>query len=634
MTSNDINDMMLYGERINIEYKEATNELPKSVWETYSSFANTIGGTIILGIKERRNHTIEQGRFEVTGVNDTDKILKSFWDTINSDKVSRNILMEDNVECIDYNGKNIIAIHVPMANYTMRPIYINKNLIGGSYKRNFEGDYHCTDEEVKSMLRDANENGNDGTLVENYDLNDIDMPTLHAYRNRFEVRNVDHAFNQLDDKEFLRNMGGYVFDRNTHREGLTVAGLMMFGKGLPVRDRFDNIRMDYIDKTNLETDSRWSDRLTYDGTWENNLFNFFMRVIAKLTQDLKRPFKLEGMERIDDTPIHKAVREALTNMIIHADLLITGVLKIEKYEKEFLFSNPGSLKLPMEDIMHGGNSKARNPRIQNMLRMIGYGENIGSGYPTILKTWKEQNWRKPILIDRTELRQVDLTLPMVSLLPASTLAEMKAYYGEETYNSFTANEQQVMAYVWNGDSVSNMELQQMLGMNSLEIGKLLHNMVDKNLLNQESKNRWTTYNINKEITPENGCEVKSEVKSEECEVKNEECEVKNEECEVKNGKSEVKNEECEVKNGKSEVKNEECEVKSGKRTLANSENDVLNLIKQNAHITYAEIGETLALGETSVYKILKHLRQKNLIHRKGGRVFGYWVVNNSESFEK
>lgn len=181
MTSNDINDMMLYGERINIEYKEATNELPKSVWETYSSFANTIGGTIVLGIKERRNRTIEQGRFEVTGVNDTDKILNSFWDTINSDKVSRNILMEDNVECIDYNGKNIIAIHVPMANYTMRPIYINKNLIGGSYKRNFEGDYHCTDEEVKSMLRDANENGNDGTLVENYDLNDIDMPTLHAY---------------------------------------------------------------------------------------------------------------------------------------------------------------------------------------------------------------------------------------------------------------------------------------------------------------------------------------------------------------------------------------------------------------------------------------------------------------------
>ena len=60
-----------------------------------------------------------------------------------------------------------INIDVPMANYTMRPVYINKNLLSGSFKRNYEGDYHCTDEEVKSMLRDANENGNDGLILEN-----------------------------------------------------------------------------------------------------------------------------------------------------------------------------------------------------------------------------------------------------------------------------------------------------------------------------------------------------------------------------------------------------------------------------------------------------------------------------------
>ena len=75
-----------------------------------------------------------------------------------------------------------------------------------------------------------------------------------------------------------------------------MAGLMMFRKGLSVRDRFDNIRMDYIDKTNLIGDSRWSDRLTYEGTWENNRFNFFTRVMPKLTADLQHPFKLEGMD--------------------------------------------------------------------------------------------------------------------------------------------------------------------------------------------------------------------------------------------------------------------------------------------------------------------------------------------------
>ena len=230
MTAQDIKDMMLFGERINIEYKEASGDLPKSLWETYSSFANTIGGTIILGIKEHRSKSVEEGKFEVRGVGDASKMLKTLWDTINSDKVSRNILLDSDVECVEYEGKTLIVVHVPMANYTVRPIYINKNIIGGTFKRNYEGDYHCTDDEVKSMLRDANENGNDGALVENYGMDDIDLPTLQAYRNRFEVRNVDHAFNQLDNKEFLRNLGGYTLDRNTGREGLTIAGLMMFGK--------------------------------------------------------------------------------------------------------------------------------------------------------------------------------------------------------------------------------------------------------------------------------------------------------------------------------------------------------------------------------------------------------------------
>ena len=594
-TTQEIKDMMLYGERINIEYKEASSDLPKSLWETYSSFANTIGGTIVLGIKEHRNKSVEDGKFEIRGVGDADKMLKTFWDTINSDKVSRNILVDEDVECVNYEDKTLLIVHVPQANYTMRPIYINKNLIGGTFKRNYEGDYHCTDDEVKSMLRDANENGNDGVLIEHYDMNDIDLPTLHAYRNRFEVRNVDHAFNQLDDKDFLRNMGGYTTDRSIRREGLTMAGLLMFGKGLSVRDRFDNLRMDYIDKTNLVGDIRWSDRLTYDGMWENNLYNFFTRVVPKLTADLKRPFRLEGLERIDDTPVHKAVREGMTNMIIHADLCITGVLKVEKYDKEFVFSNPGSLKLPIADIMRGGNSKARNPRIQNMLRMIGYGDNIGSGYPTILKTWKEQNWRKPTLLDRTELRQVDLTLPMISLLPKTVLEEMKHYYGSAAYDLLTANEQQILAYVWNGDSINNIELQQLLGLNSIEAGKLLHQMVKKGLMNQNNKNRWTTYTIHKEQVANESME-KSMEKSEE----------------------------------KSMEKSEEKRMEKSEEKLTPTEIRVVELIQKKSHHTYKTLSQTLGFTESYIYKVLNQLKKKNVIKREGGRKEGFWVVIDSE----
>ena len=101
------------------------------------------------------------------------------------------------------------------------------------------------------------------------------------------------------------------------------------------------------------------------------------------------------------------------NSIIHSDYLAdSGVLKVIKRKKEFIFSNPGTLKLPLEDIYHGGNSKSRNPHMQTILRLVGYGDNAGSGFPTILEAWKNEGWEEPILSEDTILNQVTLTLKM------------------------------------------------------------------------------------------------------------------------------------------------------------------------------------------------------------------------------
>ena len=102
-------------------------------------------------------------------------------------------------------------------------------------------------------------------------------------------------------------------------------------------------------------------------------------------------------------------REAVTNMIIHADFMVNGLLRIEKYDDRIVLTNPGLLKLPLEQIYHGGESKARNQRMQNMFRMIGYGENLGSGFPLILNAWNEKHWLKPELQEQPELMQVKLT---------------------------------------------------------------------------------------------------------------------------------------------------------------------------------------------------------------------------------
>ena len=411
MNVNTIIETLRKGERVTLECKKAQSSVPNSVWESYSAFANTYGGLILLGVWEDMNEKDINKRFTITGVDNAEKILKDFWNLVNNaEKVNVNLLKDEDVEIVEMDGKKVLAINVPRAEYTIRPVYINNNLMRGTFIRNHEGDFHCPESVIRMMVRDAFQDGNDRLFLKHYTMEDIDIPTLERYRNHFKSRYPEHVFNSLDHKEFLRQFGGLTVNRDEGLEGLTMAGLLMFGKGLPVRDRFDNLRLDYIDKSNLIGDQRYSDRLTYDGTWENNLFNFVTMVLPKLLRDLPRPFKMDGVERDDDTPQHKAVREAMTNAIIHADLMIDGVLKVEKYDNKFVFTNPGLLKLPVEQIYAGEETKARNQRIQNMFRMIGFGENLGSGFPLILSAWNEKHWLKPELIEQPELLQVKLIL--------------------------------------------------------------------------------------------------------------------------------------------------------------------------------------------------------------------------------
>ena len=496
MTEQEILELLKYGEHIHLECKKAESKIPNSVWETYSSFANTDGGLILFGVEEHIKEVEFDKRFSFMSVKNPDQRIKDIWNTINNDKVSSNILVDANVGTCVVKNELIIWINVPRAKYNQKPIYLNGNPMKGSFKRNHEGDYHCTEEEVKAMLRDANDTGSDGGILDGYTMEDIDINALRSYRIEFEHNNPDHVWNSLQDIDFLQKMGGYTKDRSTGKSWLTSAGLLMFGKGDVLRERFANIRMDYLDKTNLLPGSRWSDRLTYDGMWENNLYNFMRQVMPKLVSDIKRPFKLSGMKRIDDTPVHKAIREAVVNMMIHSDYMITGVLKIEKTEKGFFFSNPGNLKLPVKDIYDGGHSVARNPRIQTFFRMIGAGDNIGSGFPTILEAWGEEKWRKPDLRENEDLNVVELKLWTISLMPKECTDYLQNLFGI-AYNHLSRNEQIILGTAYLENSVTNNRLQSIIDLHSSEIGHILAGLVEKNMLITDNKGRWTSYQLNK-----------------------------------------------------------------------------------------------------------------------------------------
>lgn len=70
MNENEIKEILLNGENVTLECKRAKSDVPKSLWETYSAFANTVGGVILLGIEENRKESDIKNRFQIIGVDD------------------------------------------------------------------------------------------------------------------------------------------------------------------------------------------------------------------------------------------------------------------------------------------------------------------------------------------------------------------------------------------------------------------------------------------------------------------------------------------------------------------------------------------------------------------------------------
>ena len=78
MNQNDVKKLLQKGERLTLEAKLAKTDVPKSVWESYSAFANTMGGTILLGVFENMKENDPAKRFRIEGVDDAEKIRKDF----------------------------------------------------------------------------------------------------------------------------------------------------------------------------------------------------------------------------------------------------------------------------------------------------------------------------------------------------------------------------------------------------------------------------------------------------------------------------------------------------------------------------------------------------------------------------
>ena len=393
----DITQFDKYKEDNRREVKKANGGLPNDMWETYSAYANTYGGVIILGVKE-----LDDKHWKTTGlkVTDKEKLLDNLWNLLhNPNKVNINLLSESDVETYEVDEDIIIVIEVPMAKRSQKPVYINNDMFNQTYRRTYSGDYKCTRLQVKAMLRDQTENTVDMDVLEDAEMSNLNTETIQGYRNRHRTLKAGHPFERLNDAEYLRSIGAAAISKEDKRLHPTAAGMLMFGDEFNIVRHFPEYFLDYREM--LDPTIRWTDRLqSSSGEWSGNVCDFYFRVYNKITKDIKIPFKTKGGDRIDDTPVHEALREALANCLINTDFYGVRGVVIRKEPDKLVLENPGYIRTGKTQMRKGGESDPRNKALMKMFNMINIGERAGSGVPNIFNVWEDEGWVEPVIEER------------------------------------------------------------------------------------------------------------------------------------------------------------------------------------------------------------------------------------------
>lgn len=376
----DFSKMDQYRENNRIEAKKALGGLPHSIWETYSAFANTLGGILLLGVEEHPDHSLH-----TVDLPDPARLIREFWDIVNDPKkVSANILTDQQVQTVTVGGDHIIAITVPRALRQDRPVYIGGDPMSGSYRRSGEGDYRCTRDEVWSMLRDAAVQTQDMDILDRVDMDALDLDSIHRYRTHLQRRRT--GWETLPDREFLEQLGAAGRDTSGVLHP-TAAGLLMFGTEPAIVRQFPNYALEY--RAQAAEPEGPPDRIVSDsGDWSGNLYDFY-----RLVQE-----RLYGASSVD--AVRDALREALVNCLLNADYHGKQGVVIARRGERIVLSNPGAFRIAVERARSGGVSDPRNAALTRMFHLVDLGERTGSGIPRIYAVWQQQGWEQPRIEER------------------------------------------------------------------------------------------------------------------------------------------------------------------------------------------------------------------------------------------
>ncbi|WP_433513604.1 ATP-binding protein [Nonomuraea sp. CA-143628] len=481
---------VLGGDVCDVEVKQSQRELPKTIRETLSAFANTHGGVLILGLSESTG-------FTATGVHDASKLSNDLASLCSTDMEPA---LRPLIRVHDFEGVKIIVAEVPELDPAQRPcFYKGAGMTRGSFVRVGDGDQRMSSYEVQIMLSSRGQPREDEMAVPGTGLELLDSIALESFIARLRTSRP-YAFKDLDHDNLLRRAKILVTGHDG-TETLSLAAMLALGS-YP-QEYFPQLMISFVHYPSVTgqpsaTGTRFLDNLTIEGP----IPVMVRDALAAIRRNMSRRAVIGGAGREDvwEYP-ETALREAVVNALVHRDLSSAArgtQIQIEMYPDRLTMRSPGGLFGPVtiDNLTDEGISSARNATLMKMLEDVPLPgeirtvcENRGSGIRAMVSALRAAGMSPPQFDDRVS--SFTVTIPNHALLNEEVVRWIEGL-GE---GGLTDSQCIALAMLRNGEILDNRSYRSTTGVDSRVATAELRDLVARELVTQAGSRRWAQYEL-------------------------------------------------------------------------------------------------------------------------------------------
>jgi ATP-dependent DNA helicase RecG len=456
MTEKRIHDLIERGEDQGVEFKQAASSA-KDLAREIAAFANTSGGTIVIGVDDSG---------KVMGVKDFKKTEQVITNALNHNCRPS---IQANISRVDVSGKTLAVVRIPEG--AGKPYEANHVV----YLRTGSSTRHASREEKQDIYAAGIKEGYDLLPVKNASLRDFSREEVIQY---VKLRNARlNTPVEPYSESLLRKLNAVVRIGGTLRP--TVSGILLFGKE---PQNFSETRLGYIRLARFKGKEvgTFIDQLDVYGTLATQI-DEAMRFVER---NIRFGWTTEKMprEKRYEYPLH-VVKEAITNACAHRDYYQSGNILVSIFDDRMSVQSPGSLPqgVTVENLER--ECKRRNDNICQRLFEMGYIEAWGMGIDMMNREMRIAGLTQPMYEDTGASFIVTLTGPGEKwMAEAAKLPE-----------GLSERQRKAVEYVSEKGSITNREYKALCSVSSDTAHRELVDLVQRGILRREGKGRSTHY---------------------------------------------------------------------------------------------------------------------------------------------